>query len=138
MVRRVVDSLRDKVVPVRFGDPLPGHPRRPFDPVTGIPSGAPRRPAQSRLSRLARSCSEPGLGSEECPSVYACYRFATKLREHMQLLDACVARVLSGLRAVTPEMGPDVAVGGSGLPPMPTDKVRQQGGGERAVAADPD
>ena len=94
--------------------------------------------AQSRLSRLTRSCTEPGLSSEECPSVYDCYRFATKLGEHKHLLDAYVVRVLSGLRAVTPETGPDVVVGGSGLPPMPTDKVRQQGGGERAVAADPD
>jgi hypothetical protein len=34
------------------------------------------------------------LGSDECPSVYACYRFATKLREHKHLLDACIAAVL--------------------------------------------
>jgi len=27
------------------------------------------------------------LGSDECPSVYACYRFATKLREHKHLLE---------------------------------------------------
>ena len=25
-----------------------------------------------------------------CPSVYACYRFATKLRKHKPLLDACL------------------------------------------------
>ena len=67
--------------------------------------------AQSRLSRLTRSCTEPSLGSEDCPSVYDCYRFATKLREHKHLLDAYVVRVLSGLRAVTPD--PDVVVGGS-------------------------
>jgi hypothetical protein len=95
--------------------------------------------AQSRLSRLARSCSEPGLGSEECPSVYACYRFATKLREHMHLLDVCVARVLSGLRAVTPETGPDVAVGGSDLPALANgQRFVSRSGRERAVAADAD
>src|SRR5438067_13340021 len=33
------------------------------------------------------------------PSVYACYRFAAKLRTHKPLLDACLARVTSALRA---------------------------------------
>src|SRR6266516_3754154 len=28
------------------------------------------------------------------PSVYACYRFATKLREHKPVLDACLARLV--------------------------------------------
>ena len=28
----------------------------------------------------------------EVPSVYACYRFTAKLREHADLLDGCIAR----------------------------------------------
>jgi hypothetical protein len=31
------------------------------------------------------------LGAELCSSVYACYRFTAKLREHEHLLDACIA-----------------------------------------------
>ena len=33
------------------------------------------------------------------PSVYALYRFATKLRTHKPLLDVCLARVAESLRA---------------------------------------
>ena len=38
------------------------------------------------------------LGSDDCPSVYACYRFTAKLREYDDLLDACIAAVLARLR----------------------------------------
>lgn len=52
----------------------------------------------------------------DAPSVYACYRFATKLRAHGDLLDACIARVLASLRAELPEMGR----AGPTSPPTPT------------------
>jgi len=45
------------------------------------------------------------LGTDECPSVYACYRFAAKLREHKHLLDACIAAVLGRLRDQNPGLG---------------------------------
>ncbi len=35
----------------------------------------------------------------ECPSVYAAYRFAAKLRAYSDLLEACIARVLDRCRA---------------------------------------
>jgi hypothetical protein len=56
------------------------------------------------------------LGAETCPSVYACYRFATKLREHGHLLDACIAAALGRLREANPELGANVAIDASDMP----------------------
>src|SRR5437764_14789390 len=50
------------------------------------------------------------------PSHWACYRFAGKLREHGDMLAACIDRVLATLRAARPEMGEAVAIDGSDLP----------------------
>src|SRR5829696_1134463 len=52
----------------------------------------------------------------ECPSVYAAYRFAAKLRGYSDLLDACIARVLDRLRRENPDMGRDLAIDASDLP----------------------
>src|SRR2546421_9612764 len=62
-------------------------------------------------SRTAALIAEHGalqdaLGA--APSVYALYRFATKLREHKPLLDACLAGVAASLRAELPDYGRDV------------------------------
>jgi hypothetical protein len=40
------------------------------------------------------------------PSVYACYRFATKLRTYSDRLDACIARVLASLHPRVPTWEP--------------------------------
>ncbi len=73
-------------------------------------------PTWRRTARLV--AEHPGLQAALgcCPSVYACYRFAAKLREHKPLLDACLDRVTAALHAEHPEMGPDVAIDGSDLP----------------------
>ena len=39
------------------------------------------------------------------PSIWACYRFANKLREQKPILDACLDRVVSALREVNPNSG---------------------------------
>ena len=52
----------------------------------------------------------------EPPSVYACYRFAAKLRAYKPLLDACLARVTASLHAELPEMGTDLAIDASDMP----------------------
>jgi IS5 family transposase len=52
----------------------------------------------------------------EVPSVYACYRFTAKLREHAHLLDACIARVLRELKRRKPALGHDVAIDASDMP----------------------
>jgi hypothetical protein len=81
------------------------------------------------------------LGCEECPSVYACYRFAAKLREHKHLLDACIDAVLARLRAEHPEMGENIAIDGSDLPAYANgQRFVSKGGRERAPEeySDPD
>jgi hypothetical protein len=50
------------------------------------------------------------------PSVYACYRFAAKLRAHRPLLDASLSRPVAALRAELPEYGVDVAIDASDIP----------------------
>jgi hypothetical protein len=79
------------------------------------------------------------LGSDECPSVYACYRFAGKLREHGHLLDACIDAVLARLRDANPGMGTDVAIDGSDLPAFGNgQRFVSKNGPERKKFSDPD
>src|SRR5437660_8292477 len=61
---------------------------------------------------------QDALGS--APSVYACYRFAAKLREHKPILDAALARLVASLSAELPEYGQDIAIDASDLPAYPS------------------
>ncbi|HEX2087187.1 MAG TPA: hypothetical protein VHF89_16010 [Solirubrobacteraceae bacterium] len=56
----------------------------------------------------------------DVPSVYACYRFTAKLRAHTAMLTQCIDRVTAGLRERIPELGRDVAIDASDMPPAPT------------------
>ncbi len=69
----------------------------------------PHRPADRGAHRAAGS-------HRRCPVPLACYRFAVKLRDHGDMLTACIDRVLATLRAVHPQMGQTVAIDGSDLP----------------------
>jgi hypothetical protein len=53
------------------------------------------------------------------PSVYACYRFAAKLREFPEALERCTASVLARLREQNPAMGRYIAIDGSDMPATP-------------------
>jgi len=78
---------------------------------------------------------------EDVPSVYAWYRFATKLRTYSPLLDACLDRVTAGLHAAHPEMGQHVAIDGSDLPAYANgQRFVSKGGRERSddEFSDPD
>jgi IS5 family transposase len=81
-----------------------------------------------------------GCASEaEVPSVYACYRFAAKLRHFKPLLDACIARVTASLHAEMPEMGRDVAIDASDLPAYANgQRFVSRNGPERERFSDPD
>jgi IS5 family transposase len=71
--------------------------------------------------------------------VYACYRFATKLREHKPVLDACLARVIDSLAERLPEYGVDVAIDASDLPAYANgQRFVSNGGAERERFSDPD
>lgn len=75
----------------------------------------------------------------EVPSVYACYRFAAKLRAYSDLLDACIARVLAALKDHNPGMGADVAIDGSDLPAYANgQRYLSKNGPERERYSDPD
>ncbi|MBA3630698.1 MAG: transposase [Actinobacteria bacterium] len=77
----------------------------------------------------------------ECPSVYAAYRFAAKLRVYSDLLDACIARVLDRLHRENPEMGQDISIDGSDLPAYANgQRFVSKGGRERSddEFSDPD
>ena len=72
------------------------------------------------------------------PSVFACYRFAAKLRQHKPLLDACLDRVTASLRAELPEYGQDVAIDASDLPAYANgQRFVKKGGPERERYSDP-
>jgi hypothetical protein len=76
---------------------------------------------------------------EDVPSVYACYRFAAKLRAYRHLLDACLDRVTAALHAKHPEMGRDVAIDGSDMPAYANgQRYLSKNGPERARYSDPD
>ena len=74
----------------------------------------------------------------DTPSVYALYRFATKLREHKPLLDACIGRVAASVRAQFPEYGRHVAIDASDLPAYANgQRFVKKGGPERKRYSDP-
>jgi hypothetical protein len=55
-------------------------------------------------------------GGTPVPSVYACDRFAAKLRTYGDMLAACIDRVTASLRARVPELGRNIAINGSDIP----------------------
>ena len=73
----------------------------------------------------------------ECPSVYAAYRFAAKLRVYSDLLDACIARVLDRLRAEKPEFGRDLAIDASDMPAYANGQRYVSKGGRASASGSP-
>lgn len=99
-------------------------------------------PTWTRTARLVaeHAALQAALGCENgCPSEWACYRFAGKLRAHKPLLDSCIAAVLGGLREASPGMGESVAIDGSDLPAYANgQRLVSKGGAERERFSDPD
>lgn len=96
-------------------------------------------PTWSRTAALIseHAALQDALGGS--PSVYACYRFAAKLREHKPLIDSALARVIDGLRAEIPEYGRDIAIDASDLPAYANgQRYVKKGGPEREKFSDPD
>jgi len=74
-----------------------------------------------------------------CPSVWAMYRFARKLRENRPVLNACLDAVAESLRAENPDFGRDVAIDASDLPAFANgQRYVSKGGKERERYSDPD
>src|SRR4051812_19695953 len=77
--------------------------------------------------------------TRDVPSVFACYRFATKLRTYRPLLNACLDRVTTALHAQHPDMGENVAIDGSDLPAYANgQRYLSKNGPERERSSDPD
>jgi Transposase DDE domain/Transposase domain (DUF772) len=93
-------------------------------------------------TRTARLIAEHAALREvigRAPSHWACYRFAAKLREHGDMLTACMDRVLATLHAARPEMGATVAIDGSDLPAYANgQRYVSRGGALRKRFSDPD
>jgi Transposase DDE domain len=73
------------------------------------------------------------------PSVWACYRFARKLRENQPLLADCLDRIAASLQAEYPGIGRDVAIDSSNLDAWANGhRTVTKDGPERERFADPD
>jgi hypothetical protein len=80
---------------------------------------------------------EQALGSK--PSVWACYRFATKLRKLAPMLADCLDSIALSLRAEYPELGTDVAIDSSNLEAWANGhRNLSKNGPERERYSDPD
>jgi hypothetical protein len=83
----------------------------------------------------------PGLQANlgATPSVWACYRFARKLRENHPVLADCIDSVAAALREQYPDFGKDVAIDASDLPAWANgQRYVSQHGPERERYSDPD
>src|SRR5207244_2260896 len=95
-------------------------------------------PTWSRTARLIaeHDALREALGG--APSVFACYRFATKLRANRPALDACFAALTASLRDELPEYGRDVAIDASDMPAYANgQRFVKKGGPERKRHSDP-
>src|SRR5688572_4104709 len=82
----------------------------------------------------------PGLQDRlgASPSVWACYRFARKLRENHPALADCIDAVAASLREQYPDFGRDVAIDASDLPAYANgQRYVSKGGRERERFSDP-
>jgi IS5 family transposase len=73
------------------------------------------------------------------PSVWACYRFTTKLRANRPALAACIDAFAAALRVEHPDFGKDVAIDASDLPAFANGMRHVSKGGKlREKFSDPD
>jgi transposase, IS5 family len=61
----------------------------------------------------------------DVPSVFACYRFTAKLRDHAPILAQCIASVIRALKKANPLLGWDVAIDASDMPAYANGKSRK-------------
>lgn len=99
-------------------------------------------PTWSKLVRLVEehAALQAALGCEgDVPSQWACYRFARKLRENGDMLDACISKVTAELHRRLPDYGKDIAIDASDMPAYANgQRYRYNNGPERERFSDPD
>jgi hypothetical protein len=98
-------------------------------------------PTWTRTVRLVREHRELGavIAPEGAvPSIDACYRFTRKLRDHADMLEACIASVVGALKRRNPLLGWDVAIDASDMPAYANgQRFKSRNGPERKVFSDP-
>ena len=73
------------------------------------------------------------------PSVWACYRFSTKLRKNHPAIAECIDACAESLRGQLPDFGRDVAIDASDMPAWGNgQRYVMQGGPERERYSDPE
>jgi len=96
-------------------------------------------PTWTRVASLIDD--HPGLQSAlgGSPSLWACYRFTTKLRLYSDVLADCLDRVTASLQTEFPGIGRDAAIDGSDLPAFANgQRFVSKNGPERERFSDPD
>lgn len=74
-----------------------------------------------------------------CPSLWACYRFTTKLREHSDALADCLDAIFTGLQESLAPIGQNVAIDASDMPAFANgQRYVSKGGPERERFSDAD
>jgi Transposase DDE domain len=74
-----------------------------------------------------------------CPSVWAMYRFSTKLRANRPAIESCLDSLAESLRESHPDFGRDVAIDASDIPAWGNGhRTVYDGGPERERYSDPD
>jgi hypothetical protein len=96
-------------------------------------------PTWTRTARLIAEHDALRDAISGAPSQWACYRFATKLRQNRPALDACLTALAASLRAQMPEFGRDIAIDSSDLPAYANgQRFLSKNGPERERYSDPD
>lgn len=96
-------------------------------------------PTWSRTAALIAEHDALREALGDAPSVYACYRFTTKLRAHSEALADCLDSITASLQAALPEYGHDVAIDASDLPAYANgQRFLSRNGPERERYSDPD
>jgi transposase len=137
-----VSSLIDELQTTRWTG-RPGYPLRAMVGMT-LAKSLYSLPTWTRTVALVREHSALAAviaPDGAVPSVYACYRFTAKLREHATMLEDCIAAVIAALKKRNPLLGWDVAIDASDLPAYANgQRFVSKGGRERSddEFSDPD
>lgn len=142
LASREVSRLIDELQATRWTG-RPGYPLRAMVGMT-LAKSLYALPTWTRTVALVRE--HPALASViapdgDVPSLYACYRFTGKLRDHAHLLDGCIAEVIGALKKRNPVLGWDVAIDASDMPAYANgQRFVSKGGRERSddEFSDPD
>jgi transposase, IS5 family len=137
-----VSSLIDELQATRWTG-RPGYPLRAMVGMA-LAKSLYALPTWTRTVALVREHSELAAviaPDGQVPSVYACYRFTAKLRDHAKMLEDCIDSVIAALKKRNPVLGWDVAIDASDMPAYANgQRFVSKGGRERSddEFSDPD